>query len=130
MVSATAVFLSFASAEPIKKHPAPCQISYPSDATIEWECRTLRSGESLENVFHDGWIEVARFNRIDRRHARPAEQDQQFILIDLSEQFLGAYEYGVLRFAAPIASGNGEAETPTGEFRLTAAHRSHSPVFT
>ena len=76
-------------------------------------------------MFHDGWIEVARFNRIDRRHARPAEQDEQFILMDLSEQFLGAYEYGVLRFAAPIASGNGEAETPTGEFGLTAAHRSH-----
>lgn len=55
----------------------------------------------------------------------PAEQDEQFILIDLSEQFLGAYEYGILRFAAPIASGNGETETPTGEFRLTAAHRSH-----
>jgi hypothetical protein len=150
MVPATAAFLSFASAEPLKKHRAPCQISYPSDATIEWECRTLRSGESLENVFQEGWIDVARFNRIDRRHARPgvsikvprrvgdlaffhplplffppAELDEQFILIDLSEQFLGAYEYGVLRFAAPIASGNGEAETPTGEFRLTAAHRSH-----
>jgi hypothetical protein len=55
----------------------------------------------------------------------PAEQDEQFILIDLSEQFLGAYEYGALRFAAPIASGNGNDETPTGEFRLTAAHRSH-----
>ena len=147
---AVAVFSSFASAEAVTKHRTPCQMSYPSDATIEWECRTLRLGESLENVFEDHWIEVARFNRIDRRHAHrgvpikvprriddlasfrplplfysPAELDEQFILIDLSEQFLGAYEYGALRFAAPIASGNGNDETPTGEFRLTAAHRSH-----
>lgn len=55
----------------------------------------------------------------------PAEQDQQFILIDLSEQFLGAYEYGARRFALPIASGNGGNETPIGEFRISAAHRRH-----
>jgi hypothetical protein len=53
----------------------------------------------------------------------PADQDAQFILIDLSEQFLAAYEYGVSRFAVPIASGNGGGETPRGEYRLTAAHR-------
>ena len=55
----------------------------------------------------------------------PAEQDEQFVLIDLSEQFLGAYEYGALRFAMPIASGDGGNETPLGEFRITAAHRAH-----
>lgn len=109
----------------------------------------MRSGESLENLFQDNWIEIARFNRIDHRHVRtgvslkvpkrvhdlasfhplplfypPAEKDEQFILIDLSEQFLGAYEYGMLRFDVPITSGNGD-ETPTEEFRLTAAHRTH-----
>ncbi|TKS59533.1 MAG: L,D-transpeptidase [Nitrospira sp.] len=143
-------------AEPPKKHRGPCDIVYPSDTTVEWDCRTLRSGESLEKLFGEDWIEVARFNRIDRRHARSgasikvprrldtldsfaplplfypvAEQDEQFILIDLAEQFLGAYEYGALRFAVPIASGNGHDETPTGEFRLTAAHRRHqSSLFT
>ena len=101
-------------------------------------------------MFQQAWIEVARFNRIDRRHARPgvrlkvprrlgdltsfqpvrlryhpADHEEQFILIDLSGQFLGAYEYGALRFAVPIASGNGGGETPTGEYRLTAAHRTH-----
>lgn len=137
-------------AEPTRKHRSPCVIVYPSDATLEWECRTLRAGESLETLFGVQWIDVARFNRIDRRHAQagrsikvpkqlydlqaftplplsypPTELDAQFILIDLSEQFLGAYEYGSLRFAVPIASGNGHDETPTGEFRLSAAHRAH-----
>ncbi len=137
-------------AEPPTTHRSPCEIVYPSDATIEWDCRTLRAGESLGKLFGERWIDVARFNRIDRRHARSgvsikvprrledlaafqplpsfypaAEQDEQFILIDLSEQFLGAYEYGALRFAVPIASGNGGNETPRGEFRLTAAHRGH-----
>lgn len=136
--------------EPAKKHPSPCEIVYPSDATIAWDCRIIRPGESLEKLFGERWVDIARFNRIDRRHARagvalkvpkrieelesfaplplfypPAEQDEQFVLIDLSEQFLGAYEFGALRFAMPIASGNGENETPLGDFRITAAHRAH-----
>ncbi len=145
-----ALFPLAAFSEPSKKHPSLCQIAYPSDVTVEWDCRTLRSGESLEKLFGERWVEVARFNRIDRRHARSgvslkvpkrlddvesfvplplwyplAERDEQFVLIDLSEQFLGAYEYGALRFAMPIASGNGGNETPVGDFRITAAHRSH-----
>ena len=116
----------------------------------EWDCRVIPSGTSLETILGEYWVNVARFNRIDRRHARPglsiksprrledlasfnpltllhqaAEQDEKFILIDLAEQFLGAYEFGALRFATPIASGNGLNETPTGEFRLTAAHWQH-----
>ena len=127
-----------------------CDIRHPSDATIQWECQVLRAGESLETLFGEQWVHVARFNRIDRRHVHAgvsikvpkriedveyfaplpllypaAELDQQFIVINLSEQFLGAYEYGVLRFAVPIASGNGHDKTPTGEFHLTAAHRAH-----
>jgi hypothetical protein len=151
-LAATAVaLLTFGSdAQPSPKHRGLCAIAYPSDATIAWECRTLRAGESLDQLFGERWIDVARFNRIDRRHARSgvalkvprrvedlaafqplpsyypeAEQDEQFILIDLSEQFLGAYEYGSLRFAVPIASGATPDETPTGDFRLSAAHRRH-----
>ena len=133
-----------------KKHRGLCEIHYPSDAMLEWDCRVIPSGTSLETLFGERWIDVARFNRIDQRHARPglsikvprrledlvafnplpslyhaAEQDEKFILIDLAEQFLGAYEFGALRFATPIASGDGLNETPTGEFRLTAAHRQH-----
>jgi hypothetical protein len=66
-----ACFFSLVSAEPIKKPPSPCEIAYPSDATIAWSCRPVRAGESLEKMFPDAWIDVARFNRIDRRHARP-----------------------------------------------------------
>ncbi|HEU5408201.1 MAG TPA: L,D-transpeptidase [Nitrospira sp.] len=40
-------------------------------------------------------------------------------------QFLGAYEYGALRFALPIVSGNERHETPTGEFYLTDTLRVH-----
>lgn len=137
-------------AESTVKRRSPCDMSYPSDATIQWECRMLRIGESLESLFGERWVTVARFNRIDRRHVHAgvsikvpkqiedveyfsplpllyfaAEQERRFILINLSEQFLGAYEYGILRFAVPIASGNGHDETPRGEFRLTVAHRAH-----
>jgi hypothetical protein len=104
----------------------------------------------LETLFGEQWVSVARFNRIDRRHIHAglsikvpkhledlesflplpllylaAEQDKQFILVDLSEQFLGAYEYGALRFAVPIASGEADNPTPIGEFQITAAHRTH-----
>lgn len=65
-----ALFPSVAFSEPSKKNPSPCEIAYPSDATIEWDCLTLRPGESLEKLFGDRWVDVARFNRIDRRHAR------------------------------------------------------------
>jgi len=133
-----------------KNHRGPCEIHYPSDATVEWDCRVIPPGESLETIFGEYWVDVARFNRIDRRHARPGlsikvpkrleelaqftplplfyppgELNEKFILIDLTEQFLGAYEFGALRFATPIASGNGLNETPTGAFRLTAAHLQH-----
>lgn len=143
-------------AELAKKLRGPCAVVYPSDAVVEWDCRTLPQKESLETLFGEYWVDVARFNRIDRRHVgvgisikvprriedaanfQPlplfyptAEQDEQFILVDLSEQFLGAYEYGALRFSLPITSGNGNGPTPTGEFRLSAAHRRHqSSLFT
>ena len=149
-VMMVAVFPTVSQADHIKKHRGPCEIHYPSDAMVEWDCRIIPRGGSLEAIFGEYWMDVARFNRIDRRHARPrlsikvprrledltsftplplfyqaAEEDEQFILIDLSEQFLGAYEYGALRFAMPIASGDGHNETPTGKFRLTAAHLHH-----
>lgn len=132
------------------KPPPPCAVSYPTDAAEEWQCRRLEKGETLEGLFGDRWVDVARFNRIDRRHAYPgmrikvparledladftpmpieyphAEADEKFILVDLSEQFLGAYEFGRLVFSAPIAAGERGNETPRGEFRLTAAHRLH-----
>jgi hypothetical protein len=133
-----------------KKHRDPCEIHYPSDAMLEWDCHVIHPGESLETMVGEYWPDVARFNRIDRRHAHagvsikiprrledlaefsplpvvypPGEFKEKFILIDLTEQFLGAYEFGGLRFAIPIASGNELNETPPGKFSLTAAHRQH-----
>lgn len=144
------VFPPVSQADSPKKSPDPCEIHYPSDALVEWDCRLIPPRRSLEAMFNEYWVDIARFNRIDRIHARPglsikvprqiedlasfnplplfyqaAERDEQFILIDLAEQFLGAYEYGARRFTMPIASGNDHNETPRGKFRLTAAHLRH-----
>ena len=104
----------------------------------------------MENLFGHRWRDVARYNRIDQRHARagiqlkvpirleeivdftpmpadypPARGEAKFILIDLSEQFLGAYEYGRLVFSTPATSGVRDNPTPVGTFRITAADREH-----
>jgi hypothetical protein len=135
---------------PAVEVPSLCAIHYPSDAGVAWNCRRLRSGETLEGLFGERWTDVARFNRVDRRHATagvalkvparlediagftpmPAEYpdaagEPKFILVDLSEQFLGAYEHGRLVRSAPLASGEIGNETPAGAFRITAAHRRH-----
>jgi len=127
-----------------------CDLDHPSDARIEWTCRTIGKDESLERLFGDHWIDVARFNRIDRRHVvpglrikvprrleaierftpmpmryAPADSDLKFVLVDLSEQFLAAYENGHLVFAAPIAAGTPRHPTPGGMFRITAYDRDH-----
>ncbi len=116
----------------------------------EWSCRRLLKGETLESVFGDRWQDVARFNRIDRRHSfsgtslkvpkrfddirdytpmprhyQPAEMEPKLILVDLSEQFLGAYEHGELVFSAPIATGNKDNLTPRGMIRITAYNKKH-----
>jgi hypothetical protein len=133
-----------------KRHPSPCNVFHPSDAGVEWDCGVLKKGETPEGLFGERWKDVARFNRIDRRHLYPgrplkvprrieeiaeytpmpavyppAEKEAKFILVDLSEQFLGAYEFGRLVFSAPAATGEEGNETPTGEFRITALHSRH-----
>lgn len=130
--------------------PFGCAILYPSDSSIEWECVRLKKDDSLESLFKERWRDVARFNRIDRRHARPfthikvprrlddivdfspmpeeypeAGDIPKFILVDLSEQFLGAYEYGRLVFSSPAATGEKGNETPGGKFRVSAFSRNH-----
>lgn len=47
----------------------------------------------------------------------PAKGHRKYIVIDLGEQWLGAYEFGKLKFSMPAASGTKGHETPTGLFR-------------
>jgi len=128
----------------------PCDLRYPSDASVPWECRRIGKGETLESLFGAHWQDVARFNRMDRRHAIPgmrirvptslgsldgfapmperyeaSANEAKFLLVDLSEQFMGAYEHGLLAFSAPVATGRRSHPTPTGEFQVTAFDRSH-----
>lgn len=127
-----------------------CRVDYPSDTTIPWDCLKLKKGDSPWKLFGEQWPKVLRFNRLDRRHfgsglslkvprnlqaladfsPLPREYPEmaeagKFILVDLSEQFLGAYEHGQLRFSLPIATGNPENPTPAGDFQISAFHREH-----
>ena len=44
---------------------------YPSQAGIKWRPHFIMPQESLERLFGEDWVYVARFNRIDRRHVYP-----------------------------------------------------------
>lgn len=145
------VLLMFAPYSVLAAKPGtPCEIRYPSDARVSWDCHMLRPGERVEQLFGDRWVDVLRFNRIDRLHAIPgaslkvprrladvraftpmpaiyqeATREAKFVLVDLSEQFLGAYEHGRLAFSSPLSVGAQDHPTPTGDFKISAAHRSH-----
>ena len=127
------------------------RVEYPSLARVPWTPRFIRPHEILESVYGDDWVTVARFNRIDRRHVYPgmtikepsdlaaardytplpaeygpARGHDKYILIDITEQWLGAYEGGRLVFSMPAATGKKGTETPTGLFRVSARHRNHT----
>jgi len=124
-----------------KKITDLCQVSYPSDATIAWECRPLVWGDSPLKVFGARFDQrhfkagsflkvpldmeaLVDFTPLPREYPEAAEAEK-FILIDLAEQYLGAYEYGRLRYSFPIASGQSSNPTPTGDFQVTATDRGH-----
>lgn len=127
-----------------------CSVSHPSDADIEWDCHRMGRGDTPEGLAGDLWQDLLRFNRVDRRHLYPgvsikmpkspldiagfsplpdyygdAAREEKFILVDLSEQFLAAYEYGNKVLSFPIASGSRKFRTPTGDFRVSAFSRRH-----
>jgi hypothetical protein len=68
--------------------------------------------------------DIAEFTPMPAEYAG-ALAESKFILVDLAEQFLGAYEHGRLVLSAPVASGEIGNETPRGAFRITGAHRRH-----
>jgi len=127
------------------------RVDYPSTRKIAWKPVFVHPEDTLESIYGDDWVYVARFNRIDRRHVypgmtikspvnisdirnytplprtyEPARTYDKYILIDMEEQWLGAYEYGVLQFSIPAATGKNGHETPTGLFRADARHKNHT----
>jgi hypothetical protein len=127
------------------------RVEYPSLKIIRWHPHFIEPHQTLESLFGADWIWVARFNRIDRRHVYPgmtikapdriedirgytplpriydpALRHGKYILVDVTEQWLGAYEHGRLVFSAPAATGKAGTETPLGMFRIDARHLTHT----
>lgn len=127
------------------------RIDYPSQRDIRWRPRFIKPHETLESLYGKDWILVARFNRVDRRHVypgmtikepermedirtymplpteyAPAKRYRRYILLDLTEQWLGAYERGRLKFSMPAATGKASHGTPLGIFRIDARHKTHT----
>ena len=127
------------------------RVAYPSTDAMGWKPLFIRPQDTLESLFGKDWELVARFNRIDRRHVYPgipikspnnmddiknstpmpqlydpARTHKKYILVNMEEQWLGAYEYGVLKFSVPAATGKPGFETPTGLFRIDARHKNHT----
>lgn len=132
-------------------HEDLSRVEYPSLAKIPWHPHFIKPEQSLESLFGNDWPFVARFNRIDRRHVYPgmtikvpddiaasrsytplpalyppAQKHAKYILIDLTEQWMGAYEFGKLRFSGPAATGSRGHETPVGVYRIDARDRNHA----
>jgi len=124
---------------------------YPSMAGIRWKPHFVRPQDSMERLFGDDWVHVARFNRIDSRHVYPgmtikapvrmadirnyeplpaiydkAGRHEKYILLSVTEQWIGAYERGRLVLSMPAATGVAGHLTPTGTFRAQAYHRDHT----
>ncbi len=127
------------------------RVLYPSTRSIAWKPVFIRPQDTLESLYGKNWELVARFNRIDRRHVypgmtikspiniddlkdytpmpreyEPAKKYHRYILVNMEEQWLGAYEYGKLKFSFPAATGKNGYETPTGIFRVDARHKNHT----
>jgi len=128
-----------------------CDIYYPSDKRIAWQCVELKEGDTPNIIFGRYWKDGLHFNRMDRRHfgagvsikvpldlaqlsgftplpaSYPkASQEAKFILVDQSEGYLAAYEHGKMVFSTPVAVGLEGYPTPNGTFRIDAANRTHS----
>ena len=56
----------------------------------------------------------------------PAKHHEKYILVNETEQWLGAYEYGKLKFSMPAATGKDGYNTPTGLFQVDARDKNHT----
>lgn len=134
-----------------KEHENLARIEYPSQKEMKWHAHFIMPNETLESLYGKDWVWVARFNRLDRRHAypgmtikepdrmedirgytplpqeyEPARRHDKYILVDKTEQWIGAYEYGKLKFSMPAATGKPGTETPDGMFRIDARDLTHT----
>jgi len=69
--------------------------------------------------------DIRNYTPLPKFH-EPAARHGKYILVDITEQWLGAYEKGRLVFSAPAATGKATTETPTGMFRIDARHLTHT----
>lgn len=124
---------------------------YPSMEKIRWKAHFVRPQDSMERLFEKNWVAIARFNRLDRRHFYPgmtvkipeniedildytpmpathekARRHPRYLLLNITEQWLGAYEFGKLAFSMPAATGTEKHLTPIGLFRVEAYHKKHT----
>lgn len=150
------VYKPLATSEPAANPKDPARedltrVEYPSHANVRWHGYFVRPQDTLESLFGKDWPYVARFNRIDRRHVypgmtikvpddmaacrtytplpaeyEPAKRHDKYILLDITEQWIGAYEYGKLKFSAPAATGAAGHETPAGIYRIDARDKNHT----
>jgi hypothetical protein len=127
------------------------RVEYQSLGSIKWHPHFIEPNQTLESLFGADWILIARFNRVDRRHVypgmtikvpdnmadirsytplprfyQPAARHEKYILVDVTEQWLGAYEYGKMAFSTPAATGKETTETPIGMFRVTTRDLNHT----
>lgn len=127
-----------------------CDIHYPTDYLFEWDCVKITSKDSPYKIFGKLWQDGLRFNRMDRRHFLAgmsikvprhledikefnpmpplyydAQKEPQLILIDQNEMFLGAYEFGILVFSAPVAVGVEEYRLKNGVYRVDTVDPLH-----
>lgn len=127
-----------------------CEIHYPTDYLYEWDCVKVTGKDTPYRIFGKQWQDGLRFNRMDRRHflagmsvkvPRHMEDIKEFnpmppfyldsgkepkvILIDQNEMYLGAYEYGMLVFSAPVAVGVEEFRLKNGSYRVDAVDLRH-----
>lgn len=154
----SAIILSFPlqTADPAANSDDPARedlsrFVYPSQGRIIWVPHFIMPQETLERLFGGDWVYVARFNRLDRRHAypgmtikvpvhladirqytplpeyyEPAARYPKYILIHVTEQWLGAYDYGHLTISMPAITGKAVALTPLGIFHIDMHDRNHT----
>ena len=127
------------------------RIEYPSAKQINWTAHFIEPQDRLETLFGKDWVYVAKFNRLDRHHAypgmtikkpaviddirnynpmpltyAPADKYAKYILISVTEQWLGAYEFGKLKISIPAATGTQSHPSPLGLFQISAYDRRHT----